>query len=504
VYTIIYIMKRYVIQPLLLSFLLFSVLLFFGANSALAKEKESLPAITVINPIRGSELGHEKDDLLSGLKAQWKMTRDAKINATWLWQYTALEDSRMVDFVKTSMPNQEFGLFLEIDRNFARKSAVQYRGQGPWYFSDGLFLMSYDKDERKKLIDEVFHKFKKTFGYYPKTVGAWWIGADSLVYMQKKYGITAAMRAADQFDLDVYSIWGTPWSIPYLSSKENEAIPASSFDKSSKVVILQWAARDPTQGYQDPLYSVQDFSLKGYDYSYINYVSSVFLKNPLDHVTFGLENNGASTTWHAYYQGIMKKARELEDSHNAKTFLVKDYAEIFLAQRKTFAGSDTKYFLAKAYKSDDQSFWYNSGQFRAGIEKEGENIYLVDLRSYANKVNEPFAMLPNSQGYLRIAAPSIIDSIRFPEQKLLIASNKDPLLIAENGDEVTLFSGNKKIAHFIPSVLEVFQDKGVKTFTFEKQRTDDQIFLFDKKELFLFYFLPISPSLSIPQTLVYI
>ena len=61
------------------------------------------------------------------------------------------------------MIDQEFGLFLEIDRNLAAKSDVAYRGRGPWYFSDGIYLLSYDPVERKKIIDEfgiVFNTMK--------------------------------------------------------------------------------------------------------------------------------------------------------------------------------------------------------------------------------------------------------------------------------------------------------------------------------------------------------
>ena len=194
----------------LLFVLLLSIIPFFFPSQSIA---QSLPVVTVINPIRGSEWHGNKVDLLASLKGQWEAVHDEKVNATWLWQYTALEDDRLVNFAKESMSNQEFGLFLELDRNTVAKANVLYRGQGPLYASDGLLLVSYDRDERRRLIDALFAKFKEKFGYYPKTVGAWWIGADSLTYMQKKYGIVAAMKAADQFDLDAYSIWGSPWSI---------------------------------------------------------------------------------------------------------------------------------------------------------------------------------------------------------------------------------------------------------------------------------------------------
>src|SRR5690242_17719612 len=133
----------------------------FLPNFVFAHEEESLPVITIINPIRGNELGLEKTDLLASLQAQWKVTHDLQLPATWLWQYSALENEQLVRFAQNQMKDQEYGIFLEIDRNTAQKAGVQYRGQGPWYFSDGLLLVSYDPDERKKLIDESFSLFKK-------------------------------------------------------------------------------------------------------------------------------------------------------------------------------------------------------------------------------------------------------------------------------------------------------------------------------------------------------
>ncbi len=422
------------------------------------------PAITVINPVRGPGLGHETDDLVESLKAQFQVTREAGVHATWLFQYGALEDDGMTGFAKGEMQGEEFGLLFEIDRNFAQKSGVSFRGQGPWYTSDGLFLISYDRSERRKLIDTAFAKFKKIFGYWPKTVGAWWIGGDSLTYMQERYGITAAMRAADQFNLDFYSIWGTPWDIPYLPSKVNEGIPAVSFNRSAKVVILQWAIRDPVRGYGDPLYSLQDFPMKGYASAYTDYLASVFLREPSGNMVIGLENGGTLEKFREYYQTMLTKAVEIQASGSADILLARDYADRFLSQKSVFAG--TPYFLSTDYKTGDQSFWYVSTNFRAFILKTGGTVSLIDLRNYTEKTAEDFAVLPNSDSHLRINEPTVIDSMRSPGMSLLIKTTSTPLAIKEQGDTVALYSGDEKLASFTPTGFTV---DGGKTFSFVRQ-----------------------------------
>lgn len=422
------------------------------------------PAITIINPVRGSGLGHETDDLAASLQAQWLVTNAAGVHATWLFQYGALEDTGITGFAKQQMKDDEFGLLFEIDRNYAEKSRVQFRGQGAWYTSDGLFLNSYDRNERIHLIDTAFAKFKEIFGYYPKTVGAWWIGGDSLTYMQEKYGITSAMRAADQFNLDFYSIWGTPWDIPYLSSKENEGMPAATFDQSAKVVILQWAIRDPVRGFTDPLYSLQDYPMKGYAPAYVDYLASVYLQKPLGHFVIGLENGGTSEKFQQYYKTILSKAKELQISGKADIVLARDFAERFLAQKKVFAGRT--HFLSTDFGSKDQSFWYISENYRAAILKTNNTVSLVDLRNYADKTEEDFDILPNSQSHLRINEPAIIDSIRFPDSKILIKTTDEPLTIKENDKTVELYAGTAKIASFSPTGCTI----GERTFSFIGQK----------------------------------
>ncbi len=434
-----------------------------------AKDDFSRPTITIINPIRGNGLGHESDDLLESLKAQWQVTKDEGIRATWLLQYGALENNGMTEFVKREMKDQEFGLLFEIDRNYAQKAHVQFRGQGAWYFSDGLLLNSYDRSERRMLIDTAFSKFKEIFGQYPKTLGAWWIGGDSLFYMQKKYGIIAALRAADQFDLDFYSIWGTPWNISYLSSKVNEGMPAASFKESAKVVILQWAIRDPLKGYSDATYSLQDYGVKGYTPEYVDYLASIFLQYHFCNFVMGLENGAAPEIFQQSYKTMLTKAKEIQASGKADILLARDYAQHYLTQKKVFAGGT--YFLSTGYDSSDQSFWYISENYRAAVHKIKDSVYVVDMRNYINKTEEDFDILPNSQGHLRINEPDIIDSMRFPDQRILIRTTKEPLSIKEKDNEVELYAGNEKIAHFTPTGFSLYlEHTSEKTFSFNQEK----------------------------------
>jgi hypothetical protein len=432
------------------------------------------PTITIVNPLRGPQLGLENQDLLASLKSQWNYTKEASVSATWLWQYSALENDKLTSLAKTEMQNQEHGIFLEIDKNTAEKSGVGYKGRNQWYHSDGLLLVSYDQYERRKIIDTTFEKFHSVFGFYPTSVGAWWVGSDAINYMKEKYKITAVLQCSDQFNTDAYSIWGTPWSIPYLSRQDNSAVPAQDYESSSKAVIMQWAPRDPNRGYGDSVtqstYSMQDYSTKSYDLRYIEYLQNIFMKKETDQVVFGLEG-GIIPEGYSGYGAQVRQTRIWEQSGKLQVKTMKEYAEKFIDQKLIVPS--TNYFLSQDYENNDQSFWYNSPQFRLGIQKKGNKISLIDLRDYVNTPEEDFNFVPNTQKLLRINTTSIIDSVREPNKLFTIGDSEQPLLVEEHDNSIALKTDNRTIAE-IKNDSVTINDKN---YTFEKKNPENLIAL---------------------------
>lgn len=448
------------------SFFLFLIVFSLFVPSSLYASGSS-SSITVINLVRSNAQGHEKDNLFNSLQAQWEITDDAHIPATWLVQYSVLENNKMVNFMKTNMHGQEFGLLFEIDKNFAEKSGVTYKNQGgPWYFSDSLLLPSYDISERRKMIDTAFAKFRDIFGYYPKTVGAWWIGADSLTYMHQRYGVIAALRAADQYKLDEYTIWGGPWDIPYVASTTNEGMPAKSVQDSSGVVILQWGVRDALLGYSDQLYGVQDFPNRGYDSGYVNFMASVFLKAPFGNLVFGLENGGDLAVFSGYYQLMLTKAQEIHSAQHVALSFAGDFAKKFLQQGNVLGGASV--VLTKGYRSSDQAVWVNKEKYRVFIQKIGNKVSLIDVRNYAQKNEEDFAVLPNVNPMLLIQEPALIDSKQVSGQERLLCNCNEDLHLSKKGSVLELFSGKTKIAEFTDDGFRITVGK-MQQFVFNKQ-----------------------------------
>jgi len=266
-------------------FFLFA-LFFLIPNYTFANEK----FVTIINPIRSRQLW--KDQSLKPLNDQYQIINELKLKGTWLIQNDVFDDTELISKIKEFNSNQELGLFLEISPKLAEKSRVYYPSQTEWYSPKAIFLSAYNPTDRKKLIDQMVLDFKNTFGFIPKSAGAWWIDSWSQNYLAQKYQIYSLMIVADQKITDNYGIWGQWWGYPYVASPQNILVPGNS-----KTVIVQWAQRDLEKAYHGsgPLFS--NYSLQANDYlsqklnfNYFKNLANQYLSvEPLGQITIGLE-----------------------------------------------------------------------------------------------------------------------------------------------------------------------------------------------------------------------
>src|SRR3989344_205699 len=135
------------------------LLILVPVSSVFAQEEY----INVVNPVRVSKYNISPS---LGIEAEYKIISDYDLPATWLLTFDVLNDIDSINVISEFNKNQEVGIFLEISPDFA----------------NSIFLSGYTQEERIKLIDKVFSKFKEQFGYYPTSVGAWWVDSFSLKY----------------------------------------------------------------------------------------------------------------------------------------------------------------------------------------------------------------------------------------------------------------------------------------------------------------------------------
>ncbi len=425
----------------LLAFFIFARATFASENSF----------ITIVNPVRIS--AYTQDPVLS-LRSEYAQVADRNLPATWLLTYDVLKNKKMVESFSDFDTKQEFGLFLEISPDYSEDANVIYNKTNSWHRATSLFLSGYTQADRNKLIDTAFGKFKKTFGYFPKSVGAWWVDSYALSYMKSKYKITGVLGVADQYDLDGYQVWGTPYSTVYYPNKLNAAIPAARYSDKLDIVTFRWAARDPINGYLSPtkaqggLYSIQDYQKNGLPLEYYKKLVELYSTksdlNDFAQVTIGLEADYKPDTYKDQYSEWMDDA-QIQESAGKRITTMAQFSDWYRNQYKSVSSTtviNTPDFL----NTTKNIIWVNNNLYRIGIMYNNENgkARIIDFRVYADNFTEPYYYSPNKEYNLSINLPYIIDSV-VDKNSAWELNNGKLTSINKNGDDVIVNFENGKI-----------------------------------------------------------
>ncbi|MBI2032682.1 MAG: hypothetical protein HYT09_03500 [Candidatus Levybacteria bacterium] len=398
----------------ILLYLILVILFFSKTGVADASEKKAF--ITIVNPVRIAPYTVNSKE---SLDSQYSEIRKRNLPATWLLTFDVINNKEASDFIKDEFDsNQELGIFMEVSSDSAKASGVNYNFTDSWHRSNSIFLSGYSQSDRIKLIDKVFESFKKEFGYYPVSVGAWWIDSFSLDYMSKKYNVIANLSVSDQLETDGYSIWGTPWSTPYIPSKFHAGIPASRLEDKLNVVTIQWAPRDPLNGYISPdkanrpsLYSSQDHFTIGLNENYFEKLIRLYTENDFDQVTIGLEGDFPKEFYQDKFSTQLSLAQKLSGERNISFATMKEFSKEYSKKYSDLSPS-------KIIEADDllgsqkRVIWFQNPKYRIGIKYDNQlkQTEIFDLRSYYKNFTEPFYLSPNKQYNLFSILPSIIDS----------------------------------------------------------------------------------------------
>lgn len=372
--------------------LVFLILSFFLTSPVIAKSENF---ISVVNPVRGADFWDQKNQQpQDAVKGQVEILKQFNIQASWLIRSDALSDEKILSI----LPNQdEKGLFLEVIPSWSKETSLEYHKSQSWHSASSAFLTGYELNEREKLIDSAFDKFKKVYGVYPKSVGAWWIDSYSLSYMQKKYNITSALIVADQYSTDNYQIWGQYFSTPYYPSKNNALHPAQNLENKLPIVITQWASRDPVNAYGNGVFE-STFSLQANDYlDYHNLDTKYFSKlvdiytnqpfNKFSHLVVGLENSYSWEKYKSEYQNQIKTLVEKRNTGQISLLTLKDFSNWYIARFPNI--SPEQIIIADdSLGSQKKVVWFMNPFYRAGWFYSREISMFRDIRQYVDGEEE--------------------------------------------------------------------------------------------------------------------
>lgn len=411
-----------------LRFFAIAALLSLLGMGALQAQTPSQPRIVnIINFVRLLEprdpVFYSEDALFQTVEKQIADLNEKGLPATFLLQYDALITPRYQELLKSSLGKEsEVGGWWEITQPHAEAAGLKWRGRYPWDWHANVgFSTGYTLEEREVLVDVYMAKFKEIFGYYPKSVGSWFIDAHTLAYMHEKYGIVASCNCRDQHGTDGYTFWGGYWNQAYYPSKVNAYMPAQTKAGQIPVPIFRMLGSDPIYQYDTSLNSPQGVitlepacSGAGDNQKWVEwYFRTMFTKPSLafNYVHVGQEN---SFTWKRIEQGWNVQIPLVAQWRNEGRVRVETLAESGAWFRKNFSLTPATAVTAMLDQNDNPvgSVWFNSRCYRVNMmwvhnEFRFRDIHLFDERVESDYLNTPcttnkceFITFPLVDGYL--------------------------------------------------------------------------------------------------------
>ncbi|MDO8573419.1 MAG: hypothetical protein Q7R77_01585 [Candidatus Daviesbacteria bacterium] len=442
--------------------LLFLFLLSFSFVPKVFAQNSSF--VSIVNPIRGNDFWDMKDQKAeTAVLGQIEILNKNKLPATWLIRFDALDNQIIINATKGRLSDEK-GIFLEVTSSWANAAKVTYHKSDIWHMAGSAFLTGYERLEREKLIDAAFEKFKSIFGYFPSSIGAWWVDSYSLDYMQRKYGITGALIVADQYSTDNYQIWGQYFGTPYYPAKNNALHPASFKETKLPVVIMQWASRDPVNAYgngvNESTFSVQANDYTDYhdlDIKYFSSLVDIYTEqkyNGFSHLVVGLEN---SYDWNKYgseyrrqIEILLKKQINITTMSDFAQWYKNNFPEI--SPEQIVIADDP-------LGSFKKSVWFMNPHYRAFLFVNQEGVVFRDVRQYIEGEEELCYLKSCSIVNFATFATRVLDDVTYGNKWVIdgggirdfnVSKTLTGYLISYIND-----AGNKRKIEFLPKDIKI-------------------------------------------------
>jgi hypothetical protein len=361
--------------------------------------------VNIVNFIRLLEPRYAEvtqDVLYQTVVSQINLMNKYNLGGTFLLQYDALLDARYQKLLK-SLPGSSFevGAWWEIPQPLVEKAGLKWRGRYPWDWHANVgFSVGYTPREREKLVDVYMKDFKKIFGYYPKSVGSWYIDAYTLNYMYEKYGIVASCNCRDQIGTDGYTLWGGYWNQAYYPSKKDAYMPAQTEAGQIPVPIFRMLGSDHVPQYNAKLKKKRQgnvtlepaYLYSGGDSTWVNWYFKEFAEGEcmdFNYVQVGQEN---SFTWAEMGPGLKIQLPLVARLRNEKKVKVETLGQSGRWFRQHFKNTPVTSVTVKEDLpgSDCKTVWFDSRFFRTNLFWEHGTLRITDIHLFDENIQSEY------------------------------------------------------------------------------------------------------------------
>jgi hypothetical protein len=361
--------------------------------------------VNIINFIRQCEPRIEsitEDVLYETVVAQVDIMKQYQLKGTFLLQYDSLMDVRYQTLLK-ALPTDmfEIGAWWEIPQPLVENSGYKWRGRYPWDWEANVgFSTGYSPKEREKLADTYMADFKKIFGYYPKSVGSWFIDEHTLLYMHDRYDIIASCNCKDQIGTDGYTMWGGYWNQGYYPSKKNAYMPAQNAENQIPVPIFRMLGSDPIHQYDsglggnhqkvvslEPVYAGGGGNADWCQWYFDAFVNGAAMNYAYTQV--GQEN---SFTWARMSKGFNIQMPLIARLLKERKIELKTLGETGKWFRDTYKVTPptSVTVLRDLAKQDQKTVWFNSRFYRANLLWDNGSLRFRDIHLFDEAISSDY------------------------------------------------------------------------------------------------------------------
>ena len=464
--------------------ILLMLMLAIVAGTAHARGKGKTPAdkqpriINIINFIRQTDYRVEDADrkLYETVCRQVELVNRYDLPATFLLEYDALINPLYQNLLKTKLKEgSEIGAWWELTQPQIEAAGLKWRGEYSWVSHANIaFSTGYTKEERERLVDVYMQKFKEIFGYYPKSVGSWFIDAHTLAYMHDKYGIEASCNCKDQIGTDGYTLWGGYWNQAYYPSRLNAYMPAQTAEGQIPVPIFRMLGSDPIYQYDDGLGNERQgvISLEpvyphaGMNRKWVDYFFSALTDGPC--LAFGYAQAGQenSFTWDNMRKGLEMQMPLIDSLRRAGRLRVETLGESGRWFRKHFklTPATAVTTVSDVRGEGNKTVWYDS---RANLLWEKGRFIFRDIHLFDERFKSEYLDKPGTGNQFLFYTLPVIDGFMWSKGDdraglMIVKVNDDGSTeelrldnptVKERGKSVLEVSGTDQYGHTFSIVL---------------------------------------------------
>ena len=421
----------------------FSILVLCGVSLA-----DTLPQADVREPrianiynfVRNSDsrLRNSEEVLYETTRQQIQLIKEANLPATWALQYDALINPRYQKLFKEQLEtNDEIAAWWEIPRPLAEKAGLKWRGRFDWDWAANVgFSPGYTPEERRKLVDVYMADFKAIFGYYPRTVGSWYIDEVTLAYMSGRYGIVASCNCKDQVGTDGYTLWGGYWNQAYYPSRLNAYMPAQTKAAQIDVPIFRMLGSDPIyqHGTTPGMFTLEPvYPRAGGSADWVAWFMNNLIRQPA--LAFGYTQAGQENSfgWEAMKTGLTLQVALLARQDRAGEIQVMTLAQAGEWFRRHFSLTPpTSVVCLDDWKHQGRkTVWYDSRFYRLNVLWENGAFYIRDLHRFDENVVSATHNTALTNTFMEYGTLPVMDGARWSRTE---KAGIWPVLLSPNGE----------------------------------------------------------------------